>query len=74
VGQFRTIGRYDGALFVSADNEEQVLRWLAELIAAGSVQNSSKSDPQSRRKTFVRSVFQTARKFPLPPFLREFQE
>jgi uncharacterized protein with GYD domain len=37
VGQFWTIGSYDGVLIVSADDEQQVLRWLAELVAAGNV-------------------------------------
>ena len=38
VGQYWTIGNYDGILIVSADNEKQALRWLTELVSAGYVQ------------------------------------
>ena len=41
VGQYWTIGSYDGILIVSADHENQALRWLAELIAAGNVKSET---------------------------------
>lgn len=41
VGQFWTIGGYDGVLIVSADDEHQALRWLTELVAAGNVKSET---------------------------------
>lgn len=37
VGQYWTMGAYDGVLIVSAETEQQALHWLAELVAAGNV-------------------------------------
>ena len=41
VGQYWTIGRYDGVLILQADTEQQVLRCLVDLAAAGNVKAES---------------------------------
>lgn len=41
VGQYWTIGNYDGVLIVSAESEEKALHWLVELSAAGNVRADS---------------------------------
>lgn len=37
VGQYWTIGRYDGVLIVEAETERNALHWLTELAADGNV-------------------------------------
>jgi uncharacterized protein with GYD domain len=41
VGQYWTVGRYDGVLILEADTEQQVLRCLVDLAAAGNVKAES---------------------------------
>lgn len=41
VGQYWTIGGYDGVLVVSADTEHRALHWLAELVAKGNVRTET---------------------------------
>lgn len=41
VGQYWTIGSYDGVLIVSAEDEKKALLWLANLTAAGNVKTHS---------------------------------
>ena len=38
VGQYWTMGSYDGVLILEADSEKKILHYLAELSATGSVQ------------------------------------
>ncbi|MSU61647.1 MAG: GYD domain-containing protein [Pedosphaera sp.] len=40
-GQYWTMGRYDGVLIVSADNEKKVLHLLTELAALGNVRTET---------------------------------
>lgn len=41
VGQYWTLGAYDGVLIISAETEEKALHWLTELAAAGNVRTES---------------------------------
>ena len=38
VGQYWTMGAYDGVLILEADSEKKILHYLAELSATGAVQ------------------------------------
>lgn len=40
-GQYWTLGSYDGALIISADNEVKALHLLAELAAQGNVRSET---------------------------------
>ncbi|MEA3213434.1 MAG: hypothetical protein QOE70_6491 [Chthoniobacter sp.] len=40
-GQYWTVGAYDGVLILSADEENKVLHWLAELATAGNVRTET---------------------------------
>jgi uncharacterized protein with GYD domain len=42
-GQYWTVGRFDGVLILSADQEKQALHCLAELAAEGAVQTQTMS-------------------------------
>ena len=41
VGQYWTIGGYDGVLIVSAPSEEKALHWLTELVIGGNVRTET---------------------------------
>ncbi len=41
VGQYWTMGQYDGVLIVDADKQEKALHMLTELSAAGNVQTET---------------------------------
>lgn len=41
VGQYWTMGRYDGVLIVDAETEQQALHLLTELAAAGNVRTET---------------------------------
>jgi uncharacterized protein with GYD domain len=40
-GQYWTMGRYDGVLILSAENEFKALHWLTELAALGNVRTET---------------------------------
>lgn len=40
-GQYWTLGRYDGVLIVSADNQQKVLHMLTELASGGNVRTET---------------------------------
>ena len=41
VGQYWTLGRYDGVLIIEADTEQQALHCLVDLAATGNVKTES---------------------------------
>lgn len=41
IGQYWTIGHYDGVIILEADSEEKVLRCLSKLVASGAVRSET---------------------------------
>ena len=41
IGQYWTMGRYDGVLILSAEEEAKALHWLAELASLGNVRTET---------------------------------